>query len=194
MAATVLESPVRVRVFSQGATVLVGIVLFFHGVEGLLDLIAPTDAPSRFLFGLTLFAGSLFLLVVNRGFVAASGIEADDDAADAVAPAGIVHALREVSPIPCCCLVDFHADVWAVATVNGASLCCAWAGLEHVLDSAPRLLMETPPPAWVDAFVCLVLGNFVLVASRQLGNQFRTRLGLSAAHVLEKTRRHEPLV
>ena len=41
MAATVLESPVRVRVFSQGATVLVGIVLFFHGVEGLLDLIAP---------------------------------------------------------------------------------------------------------------------------------------------------------
>ena len=80
MAATVLESPVRVRVFSQGATVLVGIVLFFHGVEGLLDLIAPRDAPSRFLFGLTLFAGSLFLLVVNRGFVAASGIEADDDA------------------------------------------------------------------------------------------------------------------
>ena len=53
MAATVLESPVRVRVFSQGATVLVGIVLFFHGVEGLLDLIAPRDAPSRFLFGLT---------------------------------------------------------------------------------------------------------------------------------------------
>ncbi len=85
MAATVLESPVRVRVFSQGATVLVGIVLFFHGVEGLLDFIAPKDAPSRFLFGLTLFAGSLFLLVVNRGFVAASGIEADDDAADAVA-------------------------------------------------------------------------------------------------------------
>ena len=40
MAATVLESPVRVRVFSQGATVLVGIVLFFHGVEGLLDFIA----------------------------------------------------------------------------------------------------------------------------------------------------------
>ena len=69
MAATVLESPVRVRVFSQGATVLVGIVLFFHGVGGLLDLIAPTDAPSRFLFVLTLFAGSLFLLVVNRGFV-----------------------------------------------------------------------------------------------------------------------------
>ena len=66
MAATVLESPVRVRVFSQGATVLVGIVLFFHGVEGLLDLIAPTDAPSRFLFGLTLFAGSLFLLVVKK--------------------------------------------------------------------------------------------------------------------------------
>ena len=43
-----------------------------------------------------------------------------------------------MSPIPCCCLVDFHADVWAVATVNGASLCCAWAGLEHVLDSAPQ--------------------------------------------------------
>ena len=33
--------------------------------------------------------------MVNRGFVAASGIEADDDAADAVAPAGLVHALRE---------------------------------------------------------------------------------------------------
>ena len=78
------------RVFSQGATVLVGIVLFFHGVEGLLDLIAPKDAPSRFLFGLALFAGSLLSLVVNRGFVAASGIEADDDAADAVAPAGLV--------------------------------------------------------------------------------------------------------
>ena len=40
----------------------------------------------------------------------------------------------------------------------------------------------------------VVAGNLVLVASRQLGNQFRTRLGLSAAHVLEKTRRHEPLV
>ena len=106
----------------------------------------------------------------------------------------MVHALRELSPIPCCCLVDFHADVWAVATVNGASLCCAWAGLEHVLDSAPRLLMERPPPAWVDAVVCFGVGNLVLVASRQLGNQFRTRLGLSAAHVLEKTRRHEPLV
>ena len=69
MAATVLESPVRVRVFSQGATVLVGIVLFFHGVEGILDLIAPKDAPSRFLFGLALFAGSLLSLVVNLSLI-----------------------------------------------------------------------------------------------------------------------------
>lgn len=192
--ATVLESPMRVRVFGQGATVLVGIVLFFHGVEGLLDLVAPRDAFSELLFGLALFAGALLALVVNRGFVAATGFEGDDGAADAVAPGPLVDLLRTLSPIPCCYMVDFHADVWAVATVNGASLCCAWAGLEHILESALRLLLPaTPPPAW-DALICLVVGNLVLVASRQLGNQFRTRLGLSAAHVLEKTRRHEPLV
>ena len=130
--------------------------------------------------------------VLSRGFVDATGYDGGDDSPPILPrPRGRSGLLRR--PLRCGGYV-FHADVWAVATVNGASLCCAWAGLEHVLDSAPRLLMERPPPAWVDAFVCLVLGNFVLVASRQLGNQFRTRLGLSAAHVLEKTRRHEPLV
>ena len=83
-----------------------------------------------------------------------------------------------------------HADTWAVATCNGMSLASAWAGLDHMLDAAPRLLFSPArqPPRLLVAAVCLVAGNAVLVASRQLGNQFRTRLGLSAPHVLEKAR------
>ena len=82
--------------------------------------------------------------------------------------------------------VACHADVWAVATCNGAALCTAWAGINYVLEAAPKV--ASPDAAHAPGTIALLYvlaGNVVLVANRQLYHQFHSRMDLSASHVLE---------
>ena len=169
---------------------LFGIVAFFHGIEGLLDLVAPESAASQALFGTALFVGSAGGLVLSRGYVDATGYD-DGDGGDAGDETSILPRPRRSAsafaawlrrPVRCN-HARCHVDVWLIATGNGIGLCTAWAGIDYVLDAAPRLLL------WRSDYTYLVgtcvLGNAILVANRQLFSQFHSRLDLSGSHVLE---------
>jgi len=202
--------------------VLFGVVLFFHGVEDLLDLACPGSAGGQVLYGLSIFFFSTLVLSLNRSFVDATGYddEADDDVeANRQEPppprrAGLSPSAIKQEPLPrrgsllpspikTSCgqwllrhplhirlfgrrSVACHADVWAVATCNGAALCTAWAGINYVLEAAPKV--ASPDAAHAPGKVALLYvlaGNVVLVANRQLYHQFHSRMDLSASHVLE---------
>ena len=166
--------------FGASCLTLIGIVTFFHGVEGLIYELAPKDCRGRALFGAALFVGSVACLVLSRGFVNATGYDGGDDSPPILPrPRGRSGLLRR--PLRCGGYV-FHADVWAVATLNGVGLCAAWAGLDYVLDAAPALLRASDAAV---AVACVALGNGVLVANRQLYAQFHSRLDLGGSHVLE---------